>query len=87
MNILEELWYGNINPCEFDISKGGELDKILKEIIHNEKQLDNTFTDEQKQMLDTLKTSQLKFNSLTKCQVFIKGFKLGVKIMLECLDN
>jgi hypothetical protein len=87
MNILEELWYGNINPCELEIPKDSELDKALKEIIHNEEQLNNTLTYEQKQLLDNLKTSQLKFNSLTECEVFGKGFKLGVKIMLESLDN
>jgi hypothetical protein len=86
MNILEELWYGNVSPNEMNIPKGSKLNELLKEIIHSEEQLDKTLTDEQKQLLENLKNAQLKFNSLTECEVFAKGFKLGAKIMLEILN-
>jgi hypothetical protein len=87
MNILEELWYGNIAPNEIEISKGSELDKQLKEVISNEDKLYNTLTDEQKQLFENLKTSQLKYTVLTKCKVFVKGFKLGTRMILESLDS
>ena len=29
MNIIEELWYGNISPCERDFKKGSKYSELL----------------------------------------------------------
>ena len=36
MNILEEFWYGNIEPAEYDISSGKEYKELLQLIRRNE---------------------------------------------------
>ena len=36
MRILEELWYGNIEPTEYDISSCKEYKKLLELICRNE---------------------------------------------------
>ena len=33
MNILEELWYGNISPCERDFKKGSKYSELLGDSI------------------------------------------------------
>ena len=35
MNILEEFWYGNIEPAEYDISSGKEYKELLQLISRN----------------------------------------------------
>ena len=39
MNILEEFWYGNIEPAEYDISSSKEYKELLQLISRNEEKL------------------------------------------------
>ena len=48
MRILEEFWYGNIEPTEYDTSSCKEYKKLLELICRNEEKLKATMTDEQK---------------------------------------
>lgn len=50
MNILEEFWYGNIEPAEYDTSVGKEHKELLQLISRNEDKLLATMTDEQKEL-------------------------------------
>ena len=47
MRILEELWYGNIEPTEYDTSSK-EYKKLQELICGNEEKLRVTMSDEQK---------------------------------------
>ena len=49
MRILEEFWYGNIEPTEYDTSSCKEYKKLLELICRNEEKLKATMTDEQKE--------------------------------------
>lgn len=50
MNILEELWYGNIEPAEYDISASKEYKELLQLISRNEDKLLAAMTDSQKEL-------------------------------------
>jgi len=50
MNILEELWYGNIEPAEYDISPSKEYKELLQLISRNEDKLLATMTETQKEL-------------------------------------
>lgn len=50
MRILEEFWYGNIEPTEYDTSTCRELKEALHLITRNEEKLLATMTDEQKNL-------------------------------------
>jgi len=45
MTTLEDLYYGNISPCERDMKRGSRMDKLVKLICKNEESLMSTFTD------------------------------------------
>ena len=51
MSFLEEFWYGNIEPMEYDTSSYKEYKKLLELICRNEEKLRATMTDEQKNCL------------------------------------
>ena len=53
MRILEEFWYGNIEPTEYDTSSCKEYKKLLELICRNEEKLKSTMMDEQKSMANT----------------------------------
>ena len=50
MRILEELWYGNIEPTEYDTSPCKEYKEMLRLISQNEENLLSTMTDAQKDL-------------------------------------
>ena len=50
MNILEEFWYGNIEPAEYDTASSKEYKKLLQLISRNEDKLLATMTEEQKEL-------------------------------------
>lgn len=50
MRILEEFWYGNIEPTEYDANTSKEYKEVLRLITRNEEKLQATMTDEQKEL-------------------------------------
>ena len=63
MNILEEFWYGNIEPAEYDTSSGKEYKELLQLISRNEDKLLATMTEEQKELF-TRYTQQIPTDHL-----------------------
>ncbi len=45
MNILEDFWYCNIEPAEYDVSSGEEYKEMLQRISRNAGKLPATITD------------------------------------------
>jgi hypothetical protein len=52
MNIIEELWYGNISPCERDIKKDSEYAELLEQIVRHEEKLQKQLNGEEKEILE-----------------------------------
>ena len=50
MRLLEEFWYGNIEPTEYDTNTCKEYREVLRLITRNEEKLQATMTDEQKEL-------------------------------------
>ena len=50
--MLEEFWYGNIEPMEYDTSSCKEYKKLLELICRDEEKLKATMTDEQKEFFE-----------------------------------
>ena len=50
MRILEEFWYGNVEPMEYGPFSNEEYKELLRLIIKNEEKLKATFSDEQKEL-------------------------------------
>ena len=50
MNVLEEFWYGNLDPAEYDASPSEEYKELLQVIGRNEEKLLANMTDDQKDM-------------------------------------
>ena len=56
MRILEDFWYGNIEPTEYDTSSCKEYRKLLELICRNEEKLKATMTDSKKNCLRNTQT-------------------------------
>ena len=97
MRILEEFWYGNIEPTEYDTSSYKEYKKLLELICRNEEKLKATMTDEQKELFekytDCVREHQTntdcvrEYQTITDCLIFQNSFKLGARMMLEVMEE
>ena len=87
MRILEEFWYGNIEPADLDSTASREYKKALRLISKNEERLQATMTEEQKELLSRYTDAVHDFQSMAECLLFQNSFKLGARMMLEVMEE
>ena len=84
-NLIKELWYGNILPQEAHQTNSKEMKYLLGYITHHHKDLEKTFTDEQKAIFEKFQNCWGEYASLSEEAIFEYGFKLGMQIAIEVL--
>ena len=83
MNILEELWYGNLDPAEYDACPDEENKELVRLISRNEEKLLATMTDAQKELFTRYQDCVREHQALAECLLFQNSFRMGVKLMIE----
>ena len=78
MGILDELWYGNVSPCERDFKKGSKYSELLGYIVRHEEDLQKRLNDEEKEIFE-------KFTA--EREAFVRGFTLGARIIIEVMNT
>ena len=86
-NILEDLYFGNITPNEQQMISGSELKKAADRVARFESQLTERLDDDGQTILAKLTESRDEIESITALENFIWGFRLGIRIMAECIDE
>ena len=87
MNVLEELWYGNLEPSEFDSSSSKEYKELLHLVGRNEEKLLTTMTEEQKELFSKYSDAVREFQALAECLLFQRSFQLGARLMIEVMEE
>lgn len=88
MNIIDELWHGNIVPCEEIITKGNyEYDYALKNMSETQDRLWKSLSDEQKALCEAFMKESDRLSTVLERAAFRKGFCLGMKFMMEVPDE
>ena len=64
MITLENLYYGNIAPHEYEVERGSEYDIIAKLVIRHEQELSATLTEQQKTILEKVKDNHTELMNL-----------------------
>ena len=85
MTILEDLWYGNIDPSETFLNDNRHFKKLLSLMGKNRDKLADTLTEQQKEMLEKYDDTINEMHSLAEYEAFRLGFSLGVRLMMECV--
>ena len=75
MSILEEYWYCNIEPADYDSSPGKEY-KLLA-----------TMTDPQKELFTRYADCVREYQTMAECMLFQNSFRLGARMMLAVMDE
>ena len=84
---LEDLYYGNITPNEQDMAAGSELKRAVDRVARYESLLTEHLGETDQAILEKLIRSQHEIDSITALENFILGFRLGIRLMAECMDE
>ena len=87
MRFLEEFWYGNIEPMEYDTDAGKEYGNVLRLITKNEEKLLASMTDEQKELFSRDTDAVREYQTMAECLLFQNSFKLGARMITEVLEE
>ena len=85
--ILESLFYGNIRPSENQMTPDSDLRRAVDKAARCERRLTEQLGELEKAILTELIRAQYEIDSITACENFIMGFRLGVRMMAECMDE
>ena len=55
MSILEDLYYGNVSPCDRDVKRGSKVDELQNLVCQYEEELNGTLTQKQRETFEKFK--------------------------------
>ena len=84
---LEDLYYGNITPGAQQIVPNSELKRATDRVARFESQLTERLDEDGQTILAKLIESEDEIESITARENFILEFRLGTRIMAECMDD
>ncbi len=85
MNILEDLWLGNISPWERPFKKDSEYAELLTLVVRHQEDLLSRLNDEEKAIFEKYADCTTEMHDLNERVAFTKGFTLGAKIIIEVM--
>ena len=83
MTLLEDLWYGNIDPHEAILTDSKRYKHLLSLMARNRDELNETLTDKQSEVLEKYDSSVNEMHSLAEVEAFSYGLRFGVRLMIE----
>lgn len=88
MSILEELFYGNINPNEKSFDPDSRYASLIKTISDNESRLTNFLaaqedSKEEQHWFSQLMNAQSEVLLFSERNRFVEGFQLGARFILD----
>jgi len=85
--ILEELWYGNINPQDKQFNRGTKFDEALRLLSRNEEKLIAMLDEKEKDIFEKFKDNQDEIAKYNSADAFVAGFRLGARLVIESFSE
>ena len=86
MNIIKELWHGNIAPHDDSRNNSPEMKELMEYMARHHDELLKTMTDEQKKIFEKFDDCWNEYMSLAEAAIFEYAYKLGAQIILDIQD-
>ena len=83
MDIIRELWYGNVAPFEQSTRGDKQLKELLKLMARNRDELGEGLTEKQKETLEKFEEALNEMHSIAERDAFSYGLRLGLRLMAE----
>ena len=82
-NIIEELFYGNLEPQELTTELTPRLKKKLSELVKKEDELTSKLPEEEKELFLNYVSAYNEFSSISICDGFVSGFRFGARFAYD----
>ena len=82
-NIIEELFYGNLEPQELTTEITPRLKKKLNELVKKEEELAAKLSDEEKEKFANYVSKYNEFSSISISDGFVSGFRFGARFAYD----
>ena len=82
-NIIEEFYYGNIEPQELSTEITPKLKKKLSTLVKKEEELTAILTEKEKDLFANYVLAYNEFSSIGNSDSFISGFRLGARFIYD----
>ena len=87
-NIIEELFYGNIDPQACSVKKGSYIQKQMTILANSESLLNEHLTGEEKRAFNSFVDASSIILGKSELDSFMVGFRLGAKFVYDTfVDN
>ncbi len=86
-NIIEDLWYDNIDPQDEEVCNTPEMKQLLSYAMRHQDKLLLTLTEEQRREFEAFQDCIGDHTSLFAEAVFEYAFKLGAQMMVAVLKE
>ncbi len=83
MRMIEDLFYGNVCPCDKHLPRGSKYSHLLELTVKNEEKLSSLLSPQQKEQIENFKDCMADMNNILEKEAFIDGFRLGMQLMAE----
>ena len=85
MQILEDLYLGDIRASERFFKRNSQYAKALDKVVKVGDALTASLNNDEKKLFEDFMDAQREVTVLTDCETFCFAFKLGAKIMMDVL--
>lgn len=82
-NIIEEFYYGNIEPQELTTEITPKLKKKLSALVKKEEELTAMLPEKEKELFTNYVLAHNEFSSISISDGFISGFRLGARFAYD----
>lgn len=82
-NVIEELYYGNLEPQELTTEITPKLKKKLSVLAKKEEELSAMLPEKEKELFVNYVSAHNEFSSISNSDSFISGFRLGARFACD----
>ena len=82
-SIIEELFYGNLEPQELTTEITPRLKKKLNVLVKKEEELSAMLPEKEKELFANYVNAHNEFSSISISDGFISGFRLGARFTYD----
>ena len=85
--ILEELWYGNIDPMEAIGNDDPQYKELMALMARNREKIVAKLDEEMQEVLETYDDNIREMDAIAEKEAFAYGFRLGVRLAVAGLKD
>lgn len=85
--LLEQLYFSEIIPNTAAAPNSAEYNKLIARVFSKEEYFHNILEGDERKAFQSYMEDQSEVNSLNGFENFANGFRLGVRLLLEALEQ